>query len=133
MRQSLTLSALALAAVLAGCNKSQPEADAVASEAATTAAADAAVAALPVGTWEIVDTAGKVLGTSTVMADGTYARDMKGRGREAGIVKMTDGKTCFDPSGKAEPECWTDSPAGPDGSFASTDAKGTVVTIRPKK
>ena len=132
MRQSLTVIALTCAAVLSGCNTSTPDAAAEPSEAVTTAGADSAAAALPVGTWEIVDPSGKVIGTNTVMADGSYARDLANRTREAGIVKMVDGKTCFDPSGKAEPECFTDAPPAPDGSFSTTDAKGNKLTIRPK-
>ena len=44
---------------------------------------------------------------------------------EAGIVKLTDGKVCFDPSGKEKPtRCYTESVRAPDGSFTATDEKG---------
>ena len=81
---------------------------------------------------KVTDASGKKLGTSTINADGSFADDMVGAKRVAGIVKLVDGKTCFDPSGKAEPECYTDSAPAADGSFTATDAKGVVLTVRPK-
>jgi hypothetical protein len=80
----------------------------------------------------VLDAAGKVVGTSTINADGSYADQMTGAARVAGIVKLVDGKVCFDPSGKAPAECYTDSAPGADGSFTATDAKGAVLTVRPK-
>lgn len=54
----------------------------------------------------------------TVMAEGTWA--------------VTDGKTCFTPTTEGvEPECFTESPAGEDGSFTATSDAGDVVTVRP--
>jgi hypothetical protein len=123
--------ATSIALALTACGKKEEAPVTDASEVAV--ATDAAVAALPpAGTYEVSDAAGKVLGTTTINADGTYADQMTGAPRVAGIVKLVDGQTCFDPSGKAEPECFTDSAPGADGSFTATDAKGVVVTVRPK-
>ena len=126
----LFLSCAALA--LVSCGKKDEAPVVVPSDAV--AATDAAVAAaLPAaGVYELTDAAGKKLGTSTINADGSFADDMVGAKRVAGIVKLVDGKTCFDPSGKAEPECYTDSAPAADGSFTATDAKGVVLTVRPK-
>ena len=116
---------------LSACGKKDQAPAEVASEAAV--ATDAAVAPLPTpGIYEVSDTAGKKVLTATLNADGTYAQAMASGQRIAGIVKMVDGKTCFDPSGKAPAECYTDSAPGADGSFTATDAKGTVLTVRPK-
>jgi hypothetical protein len=126
----LILSTAALA--LASCGKKEEAPVAVPSEAVE--ASDAAVAAaLPTaGVYEVTDAAGKKVATTTINADGSYADDMADGHRVAGIVKMTDGKTCFDPSGKAPPECFTGSAPGADGSFTATDEKGAVLTVRPK-
>ena len=126
----LILSCAALA--LASCGKKDEAPVVVQSD--TVVATDAAVAAaLPTaGVYEVTDAAGKKLGTSTINADGSFADDMVGAKRVAGIVKMIDGKTCFDPSGKAEPECYTDSAPAADGSFTATNAQGVVLTVRPK-
>ena len=126
----LILSCAALA--LASCGK-KDEAPVVVQSDAVVATDAAVAAALPTaGVYEVSDAAGKKLGTTTINADGSYADDMTGAPRVAGIVKIIDGKTCFDPSGKAEPECFTDSAPAADGSFTATDAKGTVMTVRPK-
>ena len=123
--------ATSIALALTACSKKEEAPVVDASEVA--AATEAAAAALPPpGTYEIVDATGKVLGTNTLNADGGYARAMTGAPREAGIIKMVDGKTCLDPSGPAPAECFTDSAPGADGSFTATDAKGVVMTIRPK-
>ena len=126
----LIMSCAALA--LVSCGKKDEAPVVVPSDAV--AATDAAVAAaLPAaGVYEVTDAAGKKLGTTTINADGSFADDMVGAKRVAGIVKLVDGKTCFDPSGKAEPECYTDSAPAADGSFTATDAKGVVMTVRPK-
>lgn len=121
-----------MALALAACGKKDEAAAPAASDAASTAAADAAAAALPTGTFEVSDAAGKKVLTSTINADGTYADDLVAGGRVAGIVKMKDGKTCFDPSGKEPEECFTTSAPGADGSFTATDFKGEVLTVKPK-
>jgi hypothetical protein len=128
-RIALTAS-IALALSACGKKDEAPVADTTEAAVATDAAAVAALP--PAGTYELLDAAGKVQGTTTINADGTYAEQMAGAGRVAGIVKLVDGKTCFDPSGKAPEECFTDSAPAADGSFTATDAKGVVVTVRPK-
>jgi hypothetical protein len=127
---SIALAA-SIALALTACGKKDEAPVADASE--TAAATDAAAAkTLPTGTFDSFDASGKKLGTTTINADGTYTTDPAGGGlREAGVAKMVDGKTCFDPSGKAPEECYTDSAPGADGSFTATDAKGNVETIRP--
>lgn len=118
---------------LTACGKKEEAPVAAPSEAAIATDAAAAPAAGPTpGVYEVTDAAGKKRGTTTINADGSYAEDSPNGHRTAGIVKMVDGKTCFDPSGKAEAECYTDSARGADGSFTATDAKGEVVTVHPK-
>ena len=126
----LILSCAALA--LVSCGKKDEAPLAVPSDAVAATDAAAAAALPAAGVYEVIDAAGKKLGTSTINADGSFADDMVGAKRVAGIVKMIDGKTCFDPSGKAEAECYTDSAIAADGSFTATDAKGAVLTVRPK-
>lgn len=129
--RSIGRLAIATSIILAisACGKKEEAPVAVPSEAAV--ASDAAAATIPTGTFDSFNAAGKKLGTTSINADGTYTTDPTGGLREAGIVKMVDGKTCFDPSGKAPEECYTDSAPGADGSFTATDAKGNVETIRP--
>ena len=131
--RSIGRLAVATSIILAisACGKKDEAPVAVPSEAAVASDAAAAAATIPVGTFDSFNAAGKKLGTTTINADGTYSSDPVGGLREAGIVKMVDGKTCFDPSGKAPAECYTDSAPGADGSFTATDAKGNVETIRP--
>ena len=118
---------------LAACGKKDEAPVAVDSDAVAATDAAAAPAAGPTaGVYEVTDAAGKKVNTVTINADGSYAEDPATGRRVAGIVKMVDGKTCFDPSGKAEPECYTDSARAADGSFTATDAKGGVLTVRPK-
>ena len=127
----LILSCAALA--LVSCGKKDEAPLAVPSDAVAASEAAAAPATGPAaGVYEATDAAGKKVSTITVNADGSYAEDLVGSPRVAGIVKMVDGKTCFDPSGKAEAECYTDSALAADGSFTATDAKGAVLTVRPK-
>lgn len=134
MRKTMILVAFAAAATLSACSKNAPEPAATSSDTATVAsdaAGAVAAATLTPGTYEVTGADGKKMGTTTINADGTYADD-DGKGhRVAGLVKIVDGKTCFDPSGKAEAECYTDSAPAADGSFTSTDAKGAVLTIKP--
>jgi hypothetical protein len=48
------------------------------------------------------------------------------------VVKLTDGKVCFDPSGKDKPtRCYTESVRAADGSFTATDEKGVVENVKP--
>ena len=127
----LILSTAALA--LTACGKKEAPPAAVESDAVTATDVAAAPAAGPTpGVYEVTDAAGKNAGTTTINADGSYVDELPDGHRVAGIVKVVDGKTCFDPSGKAEAECFTDSAPGADGSFTATDAKGVVVTVHPK-
>lgn len=134
MRKTVTYAALGMiAAALAGCNKPAETAEGAATAAATTAAAaPQAAATLPTGTFDVTDAAGKKVGVTTINADGTYTDDDAKGVRTAGIARMVDGKTCFDPSGDAPQECYTDSPPAADGSFTATNSKGEAVTVRPR-
>lgn len=124
--------AASIVLTISACGKKE-EAPAPAASDEPAATEAAAPKALPTpGVYEVTDASGKVVGTTTINADGSYADDSVGSPRVAGIVKMVDGKTCFDPSGKAPEECYTDSAPAADGSFTATDAKGVVVTVRPK-
>lgn len=129
--QFLILSSATLALVACGKKEEAPVAAQSDAVVATDAAAAPAAGPTP-GVYEVTDAAGKKLDTTTINADGSYASDMADGHRVAGIVKMVNGKTCFDPSGKAEPECYTDSVRAADGSFTATDPKGSIVTVRPK-
>lgn len=136
MRKTMILAAFAAAAALSACSKSGTEPAATAtSDAAVAAASDAAGAAAEAapkpGAYAVSSADGKQVGTTTINADGTYTDD-DGKGhRVAGLVKVTDGKTCFDPSGKAEAVCYTESAPAADGSFTATDPKGAVLTVKP--
>ena len=135
MRKSLLIASLALTVSLAACGKSQPEASAPASDAAGTAS-DAAAAAAPKavtpGVYAVTGADGKAQGTTTINADGTYTDD-DGKGhRVAGLVKIVDGKTCFDPSGPTPAECFTETAPGADGSFTATNDKGETVSVKPQ-
>ncbi len=121
-----------LALALAACGKKEEAPAATASETTADAAmTDAAASGPKPGTYEVTDAPGKKVGTTTINADGTYADDMATGQRIAGIVKVSDGKTCFDPSGPAAAQCFTESAPAADGSFTATDEKGAVVTVRP--
>ena len=75
---------------------------------------------------------GKPVSKVTLNADGSYARDPEEGLNEAGIAKMTDGKLCFDPSGKDKPlRCYTLSTTAADGSFTATDDKGVTLNVKP--
>lgn len=137
MRSLSTITAVAaLALALAACSKPAPAPDAMASatsDAAAVATASAATAAAlpPPGSYAVTSTDGKELHTTTLNADGTYRmQPVKGLA-VAGLVKLTDGKTCFDPSGPATATCYTDSAPAADGSFTATAADGTVVNVKP--
>jgi hypothetical protein len=135
MRSCVPLSVAALALSLAACGKKDeaPAATATSEAAATAATTAAAVAATAPGQYAVFDPSGKPLMTSTLNADGTY-RDQPTTGLAvAGLWKDKDGKTCFDPSGKAPEECFTISTPDAAGNFTATNAKGEVVTVKPVK
>jgi phosphoglucomutase len=68
----------------------------------------------------------------TIATDYAYSQVPAKGLTEAGIVKLTDGKVCFDPSGKEKPtRCYTESVRAADGSFTATDEKGVVENVKP--
>lgn len=124
----------AIAVTLAACSKPAP-APVATEDGAVAAASEAAAAPAPTptpGAYAVTDAKGKDMGTTTINADGSYADDVPGQRRVSGIVKYHDGKTCFDPSGSAPEECFTESVRAADGSFTATNAKGEVMTVKPK-
>ncbi|MDE2597492.1 MAG: hypothetical protein KGL44_11500 [Sphingomonadales bacterium] len=136
MRKIASIAAVALlGTALAGCGKSEPApeptADAMASGPAMAAAsAPAAVTAPAAGNYEITAADGSK-STLTVNADGSYSEKAAKGLPVAGLIKVTDGKVCFDPSGKTEASCYTESAKAADGSFTATDEKGVAVTVHP--
>jgi hypothetical protein len=133
-KTSLAAAAFVLAAVSA-CSKPEPAADAT--TAADVAAAPAAAAtwtpALPTpGAYEVSSATGEAVSKVSIEADYSYSQQPVKGLAEAGIVKLTDGKVCFDPSGKEKPtRCYTESVRAADGSFTATDEKGVVENIKP--
>lgn len=134
MHKTAAFAAIGMFAVaLTGCNKpaeTTEAGDGAAAAASTAAAAPQAAATLTPGTYEVTGPDGKALGVTTIHADGTYTDDDAKGVRTAGMARMVDGKTCFDPSGDAAEECYTDSPRAADGSFTATNSKGETVTVR---
>ena len=131
----ITVSAIALV-TLAGCSKPAPAPEATASADAVTAAPSDAAAWTPVlpppGSYNSTTSDGKPYSKVTLNADGSYSRDPEQGLNEAGIVKMTDGKLCFDPSGKDNPErCYTMTQPAADGGFTVTDSKGVTLNVKP--
>lgn len=124
-------------AALTGCGKSETAPDAAAS-ASPAAAAEASAAAtwtpaLPAaGKYQVSSSDGKPLASVEINADNSYSRKPATGLPEAGIVKLTDGKVCFDPSGKDIPtHCYIESVRAADGSFTATDDKGVTVNVKP--
>jgi hypothetical protein len=72
-------------------------------------------------------------GSSVMNADGTYT-DTQGDQVETGAWTLTDGKTCFDPTGDdpAQPSrCYATTEPDANGVFTATrDDDGTVVTVK---
>ncbi len=132
-RKSTIAAAAILLAAMSGCSKPEPAAEATAAADAAPVAAATWTPALPAaGAYEVTTADGKVAGKVTIEADYSYAQQPATGLAEAGIVKLTDGKVCFDPSGKDKPtRCYTESVRAPDGSFTATDEKGVVETIKP--
>jgi hypothetical protein len=132
-RATIAAAAILLAAV-SGCSKPEPAAEATPSAAAADPVAAATwTPALPAaGKYEVSTAAGEASATVTIEADNSYSQQPVKGLAEAGIVKLTDGKVCFDPSGKDKPtRCYTESVHAPDGSFTATDEKGVVENIKP--
>jgi hypothetical protein len=131
-KTSIAAAAFLLAAVSA-CSKSEPAAEATPAADAAPVAAATWTPALPTpGTYEVSTAEGVASATVTIEADNSYSQQPVKGLAEAGIVKLTDGKVCFDPSGKDNPtRCYTESVRAPDGSFTATDEKGVVENIKP--
>ena len=130
------LALLAAVAALSACNEKAAEApatDAATTEAmASPTAAATMTAAEMAGTYD-VKMADGTMATTMINADGTYAdMDAAGKKTESGTVSMRDGQTCFDPEGDAKEVCFTDGPRAADGSWVSTAADGTKVTVMKK-
>ena len=136
MRTTVSIAALALIASTTACSKPEPapEAEATPSADASAATAAAGTRTTPpaAGTYDVTDKDSKAMGSVEIRADGGYTRTPTEGLAESGIVKMVDGKTCFDPSGDAGPTCYTDSLPAADGSFTATMDDGTVLTVKPQ-
>lgn len=134
MRNLTTIAVLGTLA-LAACNKPAETPEAAATTEAAAPAAEASAPAAPItpipGEYAVSDKDGKALSTVTLNADNTYRQQPAKGLAVAGIMKMVDGKTCFDPSGAAEAVCYVDSPRAADGSFTATMDDGTVLTVKP--
>lgn len=132
-KTSIAAAAILLAAVSA-CSKPAPAPEATQSAAAASDAPAAPWTAVipPVGAYESTTSDGKPYSRITLEADNTYLRDPAQGLNEAGIVKLTDGKLCFDPSGKDNPvRCYTTTAPAADASFTVTDDKGVTLTVKP--
>lgn len=131
MRTRLTAAAILLATV-AACSKPAPAPEATES-AAPSAAASAAPMTLEslVGTYAVSDDKGNPVDTTVIRADGGYTETPVKGLPKSGVVKVVDGKSCFDPSGDEAETCFTHSPVAADGSFQVTDPKGVVLNVKP--
>ncbi len=134
MRTMVSVVALATF-TLAACGKPAPAPEATESAAADTAPSAPATwtPALPAaGAYEVSSLDGKPVAKVTIEADNSYSQVPAKGLTEAGIVKLIDGKVCFDPSGKDKPNrCYTESVRAADGSFTATDEKGVVENVKP--
>ena len=135
MRKTVSIASIALLVVaLAGCSKpaSGPEASA-SSEAAPPSEAATWTPALPTpGGYEVSSADGKPVSKVEIRSDYGYTDTLVKGATEAGLVKLTDGKVCFDPSGKTAPtRYYTESVRAADGSFTATDDKGVTVHVKP--
>ena len=131
-RTSSIAAAVVLFAAVSGCGKQEPAAEVTQSAAAPVAATTWTPALPAPGAYDVTSSDGKPLAKATIGADYAYSRVPTKGLTEAGVVKLADGKVCFDPSGKDKPtHCYTESVRAADGSFTATDEKGVVVTGRP--
>jgi hypothetical protein len=136
MRKTVTITAIALLGVaLAGCSKPAPAPEAstaaMASDAAMAPTAAAGGVMPSPGKYEAVSTDGKTKTAVTINSDGGYRMSVNGALPVSGLIKMVDGKTCFDPSGPKEATCYLDSPHAADGTFTATSADGSVEKVKP--
>ena len=137
MRKMVSVVALATFA-LAACGKPAPAPEATESAAAGDLAAAPSTPAtwtpaLPAaGAYEVTSSDGKPVAKVTIETDYSYSQVPTKGLTEAGVVKLTDGKVCFDPSGKDKPtRCYTESVRAADGSFTATDDKGVTENVKP--
>lgn len=87
---------------------------------------------VPAGTFTVTTADGTVF-TAQLNNDGTY-KDTAADGSvmAEGTWMVRDGKTCFTPTTEGvEPECFTETAPGADGSFTATSDAGDVVTVMP--
>ncbi|MCB2049308.1 MAG: hypothetical protein KDE32_13945 [Novosphingobium sp.] len=132
---SLTAGAILIAS-LSACSKSEPAPEASESAAADAMAPEAAATwtpALPAaGTYDVSSTDGKAQAKVTIAPDNAYSREPVEGANEAGVVKLTDGKVCFDPSGDQKPtHCYVESVRAADGSFTATGDDSVTVNVKP--
>ena len=130
---AITLIAPALLA-LAGCDRN-PEPQPGPTEAESPGAAGPARAPSPApsvapGSYEATSADGRTVTKVTVQPDGSYAQSTNGGLTIAGIVRIVNGKRCFDPSGPQGPTCYEDSMPEPDGTFRARAPDGAVETVR---
>jgi hypothetical protein len=132
-RKTSIAAAALLLTVVSACSKPEPAAEATPAADAAPIAAATWTPALPTpGAYEVSSTTGEAMAKVSIEADYSYTQTPTKGLAEAGIVKLTDGKVCFDPSGKDKPtRCYTESVRAPDGSFTATDEKGVVENIKP--
>lgn len=134
-RTALIAATAILIAATAGCSKPAPTPEASETAAASDVPAAAATwtPALPAaGAYEVSSLSGEVLAKVTIEADYAYSQVPTKGLNEAGVVKLIDGKVCFDASGKDKPNrCYTESVRAADGSFTATNEKGVVENIKP--
>ena len=118
------LIAIASVAVLAACQQAEaPEVEEVIEEVAAPAPVGA-------GAYEVTYADGTV-GTMVSTEEGTFTTTI-GDQTATGTIVEEDGKVCFDADGDEEgATCWTNSPAGEDGSFTSVSDDGDTVSVAP--
>jgi len=136
MKRLILIAGLSGLVALSGCSKPDDSAmdnanEPIANEANEMAPVETAASESPVGTYD-VKMADGTMGTTTINADGTYSDTGPDGKVVSGTFTRKDGKDCFDPEGDGAELCWTSSAPGADGSFTSTAADGTTVTVTPK-
>ena len=117
----IAVSIIAVAA-LAACEQAEPPAP------ESAAIEEASPAVMQPGLYSVGDET-TVYGTTRLNEDGTYVD--YGENEEVvggGTWRTADDELCFDPEGDGEEEqerCWTNEPAGEDGSFVTTRVDGS--------
>ncbi|WP_305096173.1 hypothetical protein [Croceibacterium aestuarii] len=128
MNRSIVLAGLA---ALAACSRSQPAPEPTESPAAIAPLMRSANGSPP-GVYEVTAPDGAVT-TTTLRGDGTYAdTDAEGNVVAEGTWTVGGGKTCYTPTTEGlAAKCYTEGPAGADGTFSETSGSGEVLTVRP--